>query len=167
MPDICDLILDDHERQRRRFAELDEVRNDGPAALERVWGPLSAFLELHAAAEEATFYPTLVKEGEEGDDETEDAISDHNKIRDAVRAASEAEVGSDSWWKAVNEARGQNSDHMGEEERGALADLRANTAREQRLEMGQAFQAFETGHAGGRNLTPRDKDPDAYVEQHG
>jgi hypothetical protein len=33
MPNICDLILDDHETFRRRFAELDEHRDAAPERL--------------------------------------------------------------------------------------------------------------------------------------
>ena len=36
--------------------------------------------------------------------EVEDAIKDHNKIRDAIGRADEAKVGSDEWWQAVTDA---------------------------------------------------------------
>lgn len=167
MPDICDLILDHHELQRRRFAELDELRTGGGAeALERVWSPLAEFLELHAEAEERIFYPRLLGEGGDGVDETKDAISDHNAVRDAVRASREREVGSAGWWQAVDEARKQNGDHMAEEERGALADFRADTPREDRAALGAEFDAYCQAHAGGRGIDPQDKDPDRYVEGH-
>jgi len=50
--DITQLILDDHEQQRRMFAALDEVDRDAPAALATVWDRLATFLEVHARAEE-------------------------------------------------------------------------------------------------------------------
>ena len=166
MPDVCDLILDDHERLRRRFAELDEVRSQGRDVLSRVWEPIAELLDLHAATEEAVFYPELLEEGEDAEDETTDAISDHNKIRDAVKAAGQAEPGSDEWWNAVQEAREQNSDHMGEEERGALADFRANTSPEQRGELGARFERYKDEQAGGRGVDTEDKDPDDYIAEH-
>ena len=166
MPDICDLILDHHEIQRRRFAELDEVRSAGTEALERIWSPLADFLELHAAAEEKVFYPELLRKGDDAEDEADDAISDHNKIRDAVRASRDEQVGSDGWWDAVREARHQNGDHMAEEEEGALADFRANTSREQRAALGADFDAFCREHAGLRDLHPHDQDPEHYIEKH-
>ncbi|MCU4185248.1 hemerythrin domain-containing protein [Acidiferrimicrobium sp. IK] len=164
MPDICDLILDDHETLRRRFAEMDQSRSD-PAALARVWSKLGPFLDLHAAAEEEVFYPTLVRHGDDGEDETLDAIHDHNKIRDAVAAAAGAEIASGAWWAAVEEARNQNSDHMAEEERGALADLRSGTERTRRDELGAAFLAFKSEHPDGSHLHVEDKDPAGYVDQ--
>lgn len=164
MPDICDLILDDHETFRRRFAELDEQRGQGTAALQQLWEPLGGLLDLHAAAEEEMFYPRLLRRGQAGRPETSDAISDHNAIHDAVASAARPPAGSEEWWQAVRQAREQNSDHMAEEERGALADFHSNTAAEMRQEPGARFVSFKDDHAGGRRLQAEDKDPQGYIE---
>ncbi|MDA8046269.1 MAG: hemerythrin domain-containing protein [Actinomycetota bacterium] len=168
MPDVCDLILDDHEEFRRRFAELDELRGQGgeAALLEPVWGPLAAKLEVHASAEEEIFYPRLMKEGSRAEEETSDAIDDHNEIRDAIRRAGSEATGSDGWWGAVSAARKANSDHMAEEERGALADFRVHAAAEQRQEMGAIWVDYEARHAGGRGVDTTDEDKDAYLSRH-
>lgn len=164
--DITDLILADHERQRRAFAVLDELDRDNSGQLAAVWGELAAFLETHAAAEEALFYPALLHVGAEGDEETTDAVSDHNDIRDAVARAGEHPVGGEGWWRAVADARVANSDHMGEEERGALADFRRRASLQQRHELGVRFAAFEAAHPSGRGITPTDSDPQQYVAEH-
>lgn len=165
MPDVCDLILDDHETLRRRFAELDEHRDDPGDALAARWSPLADLLELHAATEEKVFYPRLLDIGTQGEDETDDAITDHNKIRDALRRAAGAEAGSDEWWQAVKDAREANSDHMAEEERGALADLRSHDGEGDRMRLGDDWVAFTSEHAGMRGLQAEDKDPDEYIEE--
>ena len=167
MPDVCDLILDDHEILRRRFAELDEQRDGDREVLDVRWSPLADLLELHAATEEEIFYPELLHSGTNAEDETEDAIEDHNKIRDAVRRARGAEPGSEQWWQAVRDAREANSDHMAEEERGALADLRAHDAREERLRLGDQWVAFTTEHAGMRGLQEKDRDAESYMDRAG
>ncbi len=167
MPDVCDLILDDHETLRRRFAELDEQRRGAPEVLAGLWAPLADLLELHAATEEKLFYPRLLQTGTRAEDETDDAIKDHNQIRDAVRRAGAEEAGSDRWWEAVKAAREANSDHMAEEEREALADLRSHDAREDRLRLGDEWVAFVTEHAGMRGLRAEDRDPDRYIESAG
>lgn len=166
MPDICDLILDEHETQRRRFAELDEVREASADVLARRWEPLATLLERHAAAEEAVFYPALLQFGVAAEDETQDAISDHNDIRDAVRRADAAAPGSEEWWQAVRAAREANSDHMGEEERGALADLRAHDDAEGRRALGDRWTAWSAAHADGSGVPDHDRDPDAYIRRH-
>lgn len=166
VPDICDLVLDEHDTFRRRFAELDEMRDADADSLLGVWSPLAELLELHAAVEEDVFYPTLLDTGTKADEETRDAINDHNEIRDAVERAGDAEAGSEAWWKAVTEAREQNSDHMAEEERGAIADLRAHVSEERRAELGARWVSFRTKHAGLRGIEVEDRDPDQYIREH-
>lgn len=174
MPDVCDLILDDHEVFRRRFAELDELRAAGSdaAACSGVWTPVAALLEVHAAAEEELFYPRLLAEGEqsesdEAEEQTRDAVNDHNDIRDAIKRAHGAEAASDEWWQAVLDARAKNSDHIAEEERGALPNLRLNTSSEERRKLGERWVEFRAEHAMARGLDLSDKDTDRYLRRHG
>ncbi len=168
MPDICDLILEEHAVFRRRFAEVDVKRGEGAGAddLRRLWEPLAELLERHADAEEEVFYPDLLRRGAEGNDETDDAIRDHNHIRDAVRDAAGREVGGDDWWEAVDRARKENSEHMAEEERGPLADFRVHTQPSLRESLGARFLVFSAEHAGGRGVSGDDKDPAAYIRDH-
>jgi len=167
--DITQLILDDHNEQRRLFAMLQEIAPDEAAALRSVWNRLAALLEVHAAAEERLFYPALLKLGhglggdETPEAETEDAIDDHNEIRDAVTAVSEHAVGSDGWFRAVAAADEANSDHMAEEEREGLKDFRIHTSLETRHELAVAFVAFEADHVTG--VKAEDQDPQAYIEE--
>ena len=165
--DITQLILDDHHEQRRLFAILEQVDRSDTGTLGAVWGRLAAFLELHAAAEEEVFYPALLRvgirarRGGTAEDETLDAIADHNDIRDAVVSAAGCPVGSDEWYAAVTAANLANSDHMGEEEREGLTDFRRLASLQLRHDLAVAFAAFEARHYAG--VPPVDKDPQAYV----
>jgi hypothetical protein len=167
--DITQLILDDHHEQRRLFAILEQVDRSDTGALSAVWGRLAAFLELHAAAEEAIFYPALLQAGIAGrrragvEDETVDAIGDHNEIRDAVAAVALHPVGGDAWYAAVAGANLANSDHMAEEEREGLTDFRRLAALQRRHDLAVAFAAYEARNFAG--IQPVDKDPAAYVRQ--
>jgi hypothetical protein len=164
--DITEVILEQHHEQRRAFALLDEMPRDDTAALGAVWGRLEVLLEVHAEAEERFFYPRLLRLGKgnpEGDvdDEVEDAIKDHNEIRDAVRKARQHEVGTDGWWTAVWDARKANDDHMGEEEREDLLDFRRHADLQTRHDVAVQFLTFEAEHYAG--IPIRDKDPERYV----
>jgi hypothetical protein len=166
--DITGIILDQHNEQRRLFAFLREIDRDDREALGAVWTRLQGLLDAHAEAEERFFYPHLLKEGsgasdaDSAADETRDAIEDHNKIRDAAKSADDHEVGSDGWFDAVCKADLENSKHMAEEERQALADFRRSASVEERHRLGVRFLAFVSGHLMG--VKPVDKDPDAYVK---
>ena len=167
--DITELILDDHHEQRRLFAILEQIDRSNTGALAAVWGRLATFLELHAAAEEAVFYPELLQTGiaarrKSGvEDETLDAIKDHNEIRDAVMDVARQPVGSDAWYDAVAGANLANGSHMAEEEREGLTDFRRLAGLSQRHDLAVAFAAFEARNAGG--VDPVDKDPAGYVRQ--
>ena len=164
-PDICELILEQHDEFRRRFAELDELRDADGETLAGVWTPLAALLEAHAEAEEELFYPRLLDLGDEPVEETEDAITDHNDITEAVARSRDLDPGSDEWWQAVDDARAENSEHTAEEERGALADFRRNAPDELREEIGTAWRAWHGEHADGYDR--QEKDLVDYVEEHG
>ena len=164
-PDICQLILEQHAEFRRRFAELDDLREADAETLAGVWEPLADLLEAHAEAEEELFYPRLLELGDEPVEETEDAITDHNDITEAVKRTRELEAGSDEWWEAVDDARAENSEHTAEEERDALADFRRNAPDELRQEIGTAWLAWHGQHADGYDR--EEKDLVDYVEEHG
>lgn len=166
--DITQLILDDHHEQRRLFAIIEQIDRTKTAALDAVWDRLSAFLEVHAEAEEQLFYPQLLRVGKgvgslDPAEETIDAIDDHNDIRDAVAAVADHNVGSDGWYDAVAKANEANSDHMAEEEREGLTDFRRHAGLQLRHDIAVAFAAFEATHFAG--VTPVDKDPESYVRE--
>ncbi|OYO17183.1 cation-binding protein [Enemella dayhoffiae] len=167
--DITQVILDQHGQQRRDFAAVEQFPADDLEGLGALWHRLAIFLELHAEAEERYFYPHLVRQGhgaadaDSVDEEVEDAISDHNQIRDAVRRAATCKVGSDDWWQAVTDANVANSDHMGEEERQDLTDFRRTASLQQRHDIAVQFLRFQAlREADG--IPPIDKDPEAYVK---
>jgi hypothetical protein len=159
--DITSLIMDDHEWFRRQFARLDDA--SGPEALAAVWEPLAIRLDTHAQAEETVFYPALLKQGEDADDETDDAIRDHNKIRDAVADAGRHPVGSAEWFAAVGRARTENTDHLGEEEDESLPDFRKNASWELRTRLGELWLQFHAQHPNGEGIRTSDLDPEEYL----
>ncbi|AYJ85570.1 cation-binding protein [Sphingomonas paeninsulae] len=168
--DITQLILDDHHEQRRLFSILEQIDKSDTVSLAAVWRRLSAFLEVHAETEERFFYPALMRVGrkanrtEEVEDESLDAIKDHNEIRDAV-AAVESEInGTEAWFKAVAAANKANGDHMAEEEREGLTEFRRLAPLALRHDLAVSFISFETTNVDG--VVPIDKDPKKWVETH-
>jgi Hemerythrin HHE cation binding domain len=167
--DITQLILDDHHEQRRLFAMIEQVGRADIDVLSALWDRLGTFLELHAAAEEAIFYPVLLQVGVAArraagvEEETLDAIHDHNEIRDAVADVARHPAGSDGWYAAIAAANLANSDHMAEEEREGLTDFRRLASLQQRHDLAVAFAAFEARNFTG--VPAVDKDPKEYVRE--
>ncbi|HSP39618.1 MAG TPA: hemerythrin domain-containing protein [Frankiaceae bacterium] len=169
MLDVTELVLEDHHTLRLRFAGLDDAEDMDDAvrkgALTVLWKDLATLLEVHAQCEEEVFYPQLLKkQTADGEDEAEDAIDDHNKIREAVRKANRHEVDSDGWWAAVGEARTENSKHIAEEEREALPDFRHASTLEQRQQLAVAWTKWRSEHQLPRGIDDEDKDAAKYIE---
>jgi hypothetical protein len=160
---VTDLIRLDHVWFRSQFAALETARDDRDA-LTSLWAALSARLEVHAAAEEALFYPRLLKDDSDSVDDTKDAIKDHNEIRDAIHDAEGHRIGDDTWWQAVNATEHANTEHMEEEEKGPLIEFDHAASSDEQAQLASAFAAFETEHAGARGISTADKDPQEYVE---
>ena len=167
--DITQLILDDHHEQRRLFAILEQIEPGDTRTLSDLWARLAAFLEVHAAAEEEVFYPQLLRVGHaagraaSAEEETLDAIHDHNDIRDAIAAVAGHAVGSSGWYAAVAAVNEANGDHMAEEEREGLTDFRRLAGLQRRHQLAVAFAAFEARNFAGVPVV--DKDPATYVRE--
>ena len=165
-PDIVRLILADHETFRARSRSWPTCATQ-PQAAAVLWGELAAHLEMHASAEEAHFYPALLQKVDDSEDETKDAIGDHDEIRQGIRRAAAAEVGSDEWWAGIQDAREANDEHLAEEERDDLPDFLRSASVEERQELGALFATFKDEHPWAAGLDYADKDPDEFVKENG
>ena len=161
--DITALILTEHELFRRAFTEIEALTDT--AELERRWTELADQLEVHASGEEEVFYPEMLHEVDEAEDETKHAVKDHNKIREAVEAVAGHEVGSDAWWDAFRHAREETVEHLEEEEHDVLPPFQSEVDEAKRNELGMAWLAYRDRHEGARGLSGETKDPEAYVEE--
>lgn len=168
--DITQLILDEHAEQRKLFSLIEQIDASDKVALGAIWKRLRNLLDSHAEAEERFFYPRLMEIGTGGNDadsaadETEDAIEDHNEIRDTGEAVDKHAIGSADWFTAVGKCNEANSKHMAEEERQGLTDFRRHASVEERHALGIRFASFEADHITG--VTPVDKDPKEWVKDH-
>jgi hypothetical protein len=159
--DITVLILSEHDAFRRAFTEVEGLTD--VQELTRRWKDLSDQLEVHACGEEAVFYPELLRDVDDSEDDTEHAVKDHNEIRDAVRAVDRHEVGTGAWWEAFRSAREQTVEHLEEEERDVLPPFKDQVDEARRTELGERWLAFLEQHEGATGLSGEDKDPGRFV----
>jgi hypothetical protein len=166
--DVTDVILRDHAWFRAQFIALNDLRAGSPPdveAITAIWEPLATRLDVHAAGEEAVFYPQLLARGEDPEEETLDAIGDHNDIRDGVHDAARRPVATEAWWAAVDATRVANDEHMAEEEREGIADFRLHAPAELRERLGRELAAFIDDHPTIEGVDVEDKDPEEYVDE--
>jgi hypothetical protein len=162
--DITRLILSEHEAFRRAFTEIEQLSDNQELATR--WRELADQLEVHAAGEEAVFYPALLRDVDDSEGETEHAIKDHNEIREATRAVDDHEAGSDAWWDAFRTAREATVDHLGEEERDVLPPFQDDVPAQEREELGMRWMKFLEEHEDAKGLSGQEKDPEQYVQEH-
>ncbi len=163
--DITLLILSEHDAFRRGFTDIDSLTD--PTDLASKWRELSDSLEVHASGEEDVFYPQLLHRVDDSMEDTEDAIKDHNKIRDAVHAVDKHPVGTDDWWKAFQAAREETVEHLEEEEHDVLPAFKDEVSEQKRTELGLSWLAFRDAHESAKGLSGQDKDPKEYVQDNG
>jgi hypothetical protein len=139
MPDIVDLILAEHARIGRLFAELDTAgKEEGAVArLGAVWAELAGLLETHAAATNEICYLTLL-----GCAVKDKFRADLDDIADTVAEARLQPTGSRLWWLAVRAARVAATGHIDGIESGPLPALRRRVPEERREALGRQWQAF-------------------------
>ena len=163
--DITVLILSEHDNFRRSFTEIEAITDDS-AELDRRWTDLADALEVHAAGEEEVFYPHLLKDVEDSEDDTEHAVKDHNEIRDATRAVAAEELGSEKWWEAFRTFREVTTEHLEEEEHDVLPPFKEQVSEEERSDLGMKWLQFHDEHDHAEGLSGEDVDPQEYVEEH-
>jgi len=161
--DITLLILSEHEAFRRAFAEIESLTDTGELASR--WTELADQLEVHAAGEEEIFYPALLRKVDDSEDDTEHAIKDHNKIRDAVEGVARHEVGTDAWWEAFRHAREETVEHLEEEEHDVLPPFQQEVDEKKRTDLGMRWLKFHEDHDRARGLSGDKLDPEEYVEE--
>lgn len=161
MPDVVELILEDHEEFRRRFAHVRALTD--PTQIRERWGPLRALLEVHADAEEAVVYPALGRSGDEGAEETQDAVHEHNEIRDAIGETEEHEPGTELFLLALRQVEAANDHHMAEEEQEFLPAFKEQFDAKVRDKLGSRFIEFKRDHEAQAAVTHRD--PERYLAE--
>lgn len=163
MPDIIDVILSEHEQFRMQFAEFEGV-TDRDEQRSR-WEPLRNLLEVHAAAEEAVFYPEVVRVLHDGAEETTDAVHEHNEIRDAIGEVEEHEPGTELFLLAVKQVQAANAHHMAEEESEVLPQFRAASDASLRERLGARFEQFKGEHPAAKGISQDKTDAAQVVDQ--
>ncbi|HQN92452.1 MAG TPA: hemerythrin domain-containing protein [Methanoculleus sp.] len=133
MPQILELIEDDHDLIRVLF---DEIEHD-PDSRDVRCITLHRELLAHLLAEEATLYPRL---REAAPEEVEMALDEHVTIRERLERFKVVPEGDEAWMEALDDLRDWVEAHFAQEEEDIFARARHYLSRSDLFALGEAFE---------------------------
>ncbi|HIH85536.1 MAG TPA: hemerythrin domain-containing protein [Methanoculleus sp.] len=133
MPQILELIEDDHDLIRVLF---DEIEHD-PDSRDVRCITLHRELLAHLLAEEATLYPRL---REAAPEEVEMALDEHVTIRERLERFKVVPEGDEAWIEALDDLRDWVEAHFAQEEEDIFARARHYLSRSDLFALGEAFE---------------------------
>lgn len=133
MPQILELIEDDHDLIRVLF---DEIEHD-PDSRDVRCITLHRELLAHLLAEEATLYPRL---REAAPEEVEVALDEHVTIRERLERFKVVPEGDEAWMEALDDLRDWVEAHFAQEEGDIFARARHYLSRSDLFALGEAFE---------------------------
>ncbi len=142
--DIYAYLRSDHRRIAKLVTELLDIRL--PAIRQTLFEQIRAELSVHAAAEERTFYRTLVDAARDQGVAEKMARSEaeHDEIRELLDVLSDTPVSSDFWLEKFGELKHAVEHHVQEEEGEVFELAQTLLDRETALRLGNDMDALKT-----------------------
>ena len=112
--DIYQRLKQDHDKQRELAGKITDTEGNSEER-RRLWKEFKPEAEAHAAAEEQTFYATLI-EKPDGQEKARHSISEHKEAADLIEELSKLGMGSGGWIQKFKKLKEELEHHMKEEE---------------------------------------------------
>lgn len=139
MTNIFEAIKADHDDHRRVLDTLDNTQGDS-AERRELFATLKQEVEAHAAAEEQTFYASLIAEPD-GQDKARHSISEHKEASDLIEELEEMEFSSTGWLTKFRSLKDALEHHMDEEEDEVFARARKLISESEAQKLAGDFKA--------------------------
>ncbi|XVV06427.1 hemerythrin domain-containing protein [Actinosynnema sp. CA-248983] len=143
MPDVVDLIMQDHREVERLF---DELKNN-PEKRPLLTPVLSAVLTAHSRAEEDSVYPVARDEAGE-QEEVRHSQEEHVEAETLLAKLIATDPTSPEYDKVLAKLIEGVTHHVEEEESTVLPGMRRELADSRREQLGEAFAASRARHLG-------------------
>lgn len=114
MPNIYDAIRHDHDQHRKWLEVLAQTSGDS-AERRKVWEQFYYDVKSHAAAEEETFYSTLISKTW-GQDAARHSVHEHQQLDDLMEELNDMDMSSPGWLTRFKTLKHDYEHHMEEEE---------------------------------------------------
>ena len=141
MPDVTTIIENDHREVERLFNEY--AASATGEAKDAVVDRIRLALAPHAAAEEILVYPALRRAAEDGGEEAEHAIDEHQEIKRLLSEVDKMTSADAERDQKVRELQEAIEHHVQEEESSVLPRLRAGVDQERLERMGEMFERMK------------------------
>lgn len=139
MTNIYEAIRADHDDHRRVLDKLDNTQGDS-AERRELFATLKQEVEAHAAAEEQTFYASLIAEPD-GQDKARHSISEHKEASDLIEELDEMDFSSTGWLTKFRSLKDALEHHMEEEEDEVFARARKLISESEAQKLAGEFEA--------------------------
>lgn len=134
---IYQRLTQDHELHRELAGKLAETSGDTPER-QAMWKQLRADCEAHAAAEEQTFYSSLIAEPD-GQDKSRHSISEHKVLDELMAEIGDIDMSSPAWLMKFKDLRHKLEHHMEEEEDDVFVRARKLLSDQEAADLAEAF----------------------------
>ncbi|HEX6235240.1 MAG TPA: hemerythrin domain-containing protein [Jiangellaceae bacterium] len=142
MPDVVDLIMEDHREVERLF----EVLKSQPEQRLNTLPVLASLLIAHSRAEEAEIYP--VAQQEIGNGDVAHSQEEHIVVEQLLERLNSTDVESGQFDTLLQELMEAVNEHVEEEESSVLPAMREQLQQRQREELGELFAQARAEHLG-------------------
>ncbi len=133
------MLCSEHREAEELVERLEQSKTPGPRRTEIV-DRLRGALVLHMAAEEKVFYPAVA--GVVGDSQVEEANTEHNLLRDALRSLEEV-IDQDGFGAAVEMLKAGMQHHVDEEEGEMFPTVRSRLGEERMREIADEMKRMQ------------------------
>jgi len=137
MPTIYEVLKKDHDSHREVLNKLDATSGDS-AEREELYATMKQELEAHTAAEEETFYATLMAKPE-GQEKARHSVSEHKEAADLLAELDDTEFSSPGWLPRFRKLKEELEHHMDEEETEVFQRAKKLIAEPKARELGSSF----------------------------
>lgn len=137
MPSIYDAIMKDHEKHRDLLDTIAATEGDS-SERQTAWKEFYREVKSHSAAEEETFYSTLMEETW-GQDAARHSVSEHKEMDDIMEELNDMDMSSPGWLTKFKTLKHDYEHHIEEEEDDVFGRARKVIGEEHNDAFGEKF----------------------------
>ena len=152
MAHIIEKLRQDHEKVAQIFEKLANAEDGKTTVREALCQQLINEIEAHAEFEEQVFYPAIQKASDDAADEVEEAIDEHDEVKDMLEQLKTLDSDDDEIVSLLEELQEAVAAHVQHEETDifplAQEELEDTEAREMAQKHDSMAKAYMEQHAG-------------------